>query len=334
MSCLKKTNQEQGETVKVSDRLSFTRNGQGVYIVSGTKRFFLPQDKIPLRKVVLLNSSLIGYWTELGIEDRIVGVVSPQYIYSDAIHQALKSGKITQVGSGEKINIEKIISLAPDAVFTNYVPTQENIYSILKSNGIEVVFLDEYLEQNPLNRTAYILLFGALTDMDSLAKNKYEAIEKKYWNIKQKTIQFSQKPFVMANEMYGNIWYMPGGKTILANFIKDAGGRYILEDYPIAQAVSFSFEKALVLSQKANVWVNVGNYVSKKELLSFQPQYRYISAFQQGRVYSLQKAQKGEANNFFEEGNVRSDLVLKDYAKILHPSIFPKDTLRYLHELK
>lgn len=334
LGCAKKTNEDIVNSVEISDRLNFTFEEKGVNIHSGDMDFFLPKSKLPLQKIVLLNASLVGYFIELNLQEKIVGITSPQYIYDEIIRRRVKDKKITIVGNDQKINIEKLIFLAPDAVFTNYIPTHENTYKILRKNGIELIFLDEYLEQNPLERAAYLKFFGVLMGKENRAENTYKHIEKNYLHLKNTVAHTPNAPMVMANEMYGNIWYMPAGKSYLATLIQDAGGRYILAHEPSYGAVSLSFEKAFSLSQNAIIWVNVGNYTSKKQLLSHQPQYQYLNVFQNGKIYSLQKAQKGNANNFFEEGNVRVDRVLKDYIIALHPSLFPKDSLRYLHELK
>ena len=37
--------------------------------------------------------------------------------------------------------------------FTNYVASFfENTYEVLKKNGIEIIFIDEYLEEKPLEK--------------------------------------------------------------------------------------------------------------------------------------------------------------------------------------
>jgi iron complex transport system substrate-binding protein len=40
----------------------------------------------------------------------------------------------------------------------------------LKNNGIQVIFLDEYMEQQPLQKTAYIKLFGKLLGKEKEAE--------------------------------------------------------------------------------------------------------------------------------------------------------------------
>jgi iron complex transport system substrate-binding protein len=48
----------------------------------------------------------------------------------------------------------------------------------------------------------------------------------------------------------------------------------------------------------------------------------------------LQVKKKAQANDYFESGVVRADLVLKDYIKIFHPEIFTKDSLVYMKRIK
>jgi len=48
----------------------------------------------------------------------------------------------------------------------------------------------------------------------------------------------------------------------------------------------------------------------------------------------MNKRRRGMANDIFESGAVRADLVLRDYVKIFHPEILSKDTLVYMQEIK
>lgn len=334
LSCEKKPQTITDTEIKISERLFFSHKKEGINIQSGTMRHFIDNKRLPLENIILLNSSLIGYFEMLDALDQVKGVTSPQYIYSPSVHERIQKGTIQVIGNEQKIDIEKILSLQPDAVFSNYIATQENVYSVLKNNGIEVIFIDEYLEQNPLEKSAYIQLFGALLGKKELAIKQYNAIEKKYNTLREKVKKSQNAPLVMTNEMYGNIWYMPGGNSFLAKIISDAGGNYLLKDNSEVGSVSMSFEQVILDAKNAHVWVNAGAYSSKKELLAVHPQYQLIPVVKSGKVYSLMKAQKGSANNFFEQGNVRADLVLRDYITAFHPHIFPKDSLTFLQELE
>ncbi|EJL69187.1 ABC transporter substrate-binding protein, partial [Chryseobacterium populi] len=274
------------------------------------------------------------YITELGAENLVIGVSSPEYIYSEKLQNLLKQGKIQNVGSEQKYDVEKIISLKPDAIFTNYIASFDNTYQLLKNNGIQVIFLDEFMEQKPLEKTAYLKLFGKLFGKDKEAETKYNKIKKNYNELKQMALNAKTKPVVLANEMYGDVWYMPGGKTSVANYISDANAEYILKNNTDEKALPMSFEEVYAKSGNVQYWINAGNHASKKEMLGMNPFYGKLEVFNKGKIYVITGKERLKANDFFESGAVRSDLILKDYIKIFHPELLPDYQFTYIKELQ
>ncbi len=318
----------------ISSLVQYSEKDGILHIQSGKFTYDLKENQLPLKKIILLNASMAGYISALGAENRVAGVSSPEYIYDQKIHDLLKGGKIQPVGNDQKYDVEKIISLKPDAVFTNYIPSFDNTYQLLKNNGIQVIFLDEYREQEPLEKTAYLKLFGKLLGKSEEAEKTYREIEKNYNRLKQLALHAKEKPEVLANEMYGDVWYLPGGKTSVARFISDANAEYILKNNTEEKAMTMSFEEVFAKSAGVQYWINAGNHSSKKEMLSKNPFYSKISAFNKGKVYGITGREKGQANDFFESGIVRSDLVLEDYIKIFHPGLLPDEPLSYMKELR
>ncbi len=322
------------ETVSVSSLLQYRENEGELHIKSGNFTYDIKKNQVPFKKIILLNASMAGYIGELHAEDLLIGISSPEYIYSERIQSLLKQGKIQNVGSDQKYDIEKIISLKPDVIFTNHIASFDNTYQLLENNGIRVVFLDEYMEQKPLQKTAYLKLFGKLLGKDREAERMYENVEKNYADLKQLALKAKEKPMVLANEMYGDVWYLPGGKTSTANFISDANADYILKNNTEEKAVTMSFEEVFAKSGTVQYWINAGNHTSRKEMLSMNPFYRKLNVFNKGKIYVITGKERGQANDFFESGVVRSDLVLKDYIKIFHPELLPGYQLTYMKELK
>lgn len=322
------------ETVSVSSLVQYRENQGELHIKSGNFTYDIKKNQVPFKKIILLNASMAGYIGELHAENLLIGISSPEYIYSERIQSLLKQGKIQNVGSDQKYDIEKIISLKPDAIFTNHIASFDNTYQLLKNNGIQVIFLDEYMEQKPLQKTAYLKLFGKLLGKDKEAERMYENVEKNYADLKQLALKAKEKPMVLANEMYGDVWYLPGGKTSTANFISDANADYILKNNTEEKAVTMSFEEVFAKSGTVQYWINAGNHTSRKEMLSMNPFYRKLNVFNKGKIYVITGKERGQANDFFESGVVRSDLVLKDYIKIFHPELLPGYQLTYMKELK
>ncbi|MCW3161672.1 ABC transporter substrate-binding protein [Chryseobacterium oryctis] len=320
--------------ISISKKVQYKENTNVLEVKSGNYTYSFRSEQVPFKKIVMLNASLIGYISELDAENLIVGVSSPEYIYSEKIQNLIKEGKIQYVGNEQKYDVEKIISLKPDAIFTNHVASFDNTYELLRNNGIQVIFLDEYLEQKPLEKTGYIKLFGKLLGKDKEAEAKYHEIEKNYNSLKQLAAKSSVKPIVLANEMYGDIWYLPGGKTSLANYISDANAHYILKDNNDEKAVTMSFEEVFAKSSQVQYWVNAGSHTSKKEMENVNQFYNKLEVFKKGKVYGVAHKVKQNANDFYESGVVRCDLVLQDYIKIFHPELLTDKQFTYMSELK
>ncbi|MEN4760974.1 ABC transporter substrate-binding protein [Chryseobacterium sp. C39-AII1] len=334
IACKREPKVSSSDSVLISHRVEFKEDIKSLQLKSGNYTYNFKSDQTPFKKIILLNASLAGYFSELNAENMIIGVSSPEYIYSDKIQSLVKEGKIQNIGSDQKYDVEKIISLKPDAIFTNYIASFQNTYELLKNNGIQVIFLDEYLEQKPLEKTAYIKLFGKLLGKDQEAEAKFKEIEKNYNDLKQLALKSTVKPTVLANEMYGDVWYLPGGKTSLANYISDANANYILKDNSDEKAVTMSFEEVYAKAGNVQFWVNAGNHISKKEMLNINLFYEKLEVFNKGKIYGISGKEKNKANDFFESGVVRSDLVLKDYIKIFHPELLPDYQLTYMKELQ
>ncbi len=333
-ACKKESTVQSKDWQIVSENVQFKHDGNAFQLKSGKFDYTIPTSKIPFKKVILLNASLVGYFTELGLENTIIGISSPEYVYSEKVQNLIKEGKIQNVGNEQKYNLEKIIALNPDAIFTNYIASFENSYDLIKKNGIEIIFLDEYLEQNPLEKSKYLLVFGKLFNNEKKTIAKVEEIQNSYDSLMTLANTASNKPIVLANEMYGNQWFLPGGQSNLAQFISDANATYINSDNQETKAIPMSFEEVFVKGQKAEYWVNIGNHQNKKELLQINPNYTKLPVFNQGKLYTINGKEVGKSNDYFESGVVRADRVLKDYIKIFHPELLPNYQLTYLRELK
>ena len=333
-SCKKENKFAADDWQKISTNVQYKPYPDGFKLKSGKFTYNISSLKLPYKKVILLNASLVGYFTELDLEDRIMGISSPEYVFSEKIHQLIKEGKIQNIGNEQKYDVEKIIALKPDAIFTNYIASFDNTYDLIKKNGIEIIFLDEYLEQNPLEKSKYLEVFGKLLGTEKEALSKFNEIKNSYDSLKILAQKSEKKPQVLANEMYGNQWFLPGGKTNLAQLILDANAIYINAENPESKAVPMSFEEVYAKSQKAEFWVNVGNHQTKKELLQINPNYSKMNVYNQGKLYTVSGKEKGKSNDYFESGVVRADLVLKDYIKIFHPELLPNYNLTFLKELK
>ncbi len=334
LACRKEAQKPAAGWVEISQKVRYKQDSKGLDLQSGKFQNHFETTKLPLKKVMVLNASLIGYISELGAEQKMIAVSSPEYIYSDKVLKLIQTKKIADIGNEQKYDVEKIIAMKPDAIFTNHIESFQNTYELLKKNGIQIIFLNEYEEQNPLEKAAYIRVFGKLLDMEKKGDSIYNSIQKNYNALSSSVKNEKSKPKVICNEMYGGQWFLPGGRTFAAKYFQDAGADYILKDNTDAKAIPMGFEEVFVKSNDAKYWVNIGPHQSKKQMLAINPNYEKLQVYKTGKLYTLTGRARDKANDYFESGVVRADLVLKDYIKIFHPEKLPNYKPFYMKELK
>src|SRR5690606_22029368 len=131
--CCKKEQQvNPAKWEKISHRVQIQPYPDGFKLRSGKFTYNISASNLPYKKVILLNASLVGYFTELGLENKIIGISSPEYIYSKKVKDLISSGVIHNIGNEQKYDVEKIIALKPDVIFTNYVASFDNTYDLIR----------------------------------------------------------------------------------------------------------------------------------------------------------------------------------------------------------
>ena len=76
------------------------------------------------------------------------------------------------------------------------------------------------MEQKPLEKSAYLKLYGKLFDVEKKSDSLYNLIENNYNELKLQASQAKDKPEVICNEMYGNQWFVRVGTALQHNTLK------------------------------------------------------------------------------------------------------------------
>ncbi|APD07378.1 hypothetical protein UJ101_01871 [Flavobacteriaceae bacterium UJ101] len=275
--------------------------------------------QLPLKKIIVNGTSSLGFLEALDARERIIGVSNPHYVYDSIIREKIQKGVIKNIGNQGSVDVEKIVKLKPDAFFSYSDPNMIKIHQKLESLGIPVILIDGFKETTPLAKAEWIKFFGVLLNKEEKATQFFKQVETQYNQLKTHYTSEKNKPTVLVDIMYGDVWYLPNNQSFLAKFIHDAGGNYIFKEENNT-TLNFSFERVFRKAQKANVWINASNIEKLKELEAKNHNYTLFDAFKRGEIYSLTGNVKDEANNYFEEGVVRPDMILKDLTQIFHPS--------------
>ncbi len=285
-------------------------------------------------RIICMSSSYVAYLSAIGCDSVICGISGTDYISDTAVARRVRDGHISEVGSDSAPDYEKILSLHPDLVAAYSIPGSGFIQH-LKSLGIPVLTLNDYLENDPLGRASYIRIFGTLTGKERKADSVFTSVSKRYNEIKQSVAQNMQteRTRVLVNIPYSDVWYIPGGDSYMSKLVNDAGGE-ILGAIP-AQSASgtISIEQAFELSQNADIWLNPGWCNSLQSLYGVNPLFASFGCSKNVYNNTLRTSPNG-GNDFWESGALHPELILSDLAQIFHPGILPNSPLNYYLRLK
>lgn len=271
---------------------------------------------------------------ELGCIDAIAGICETEYIANPRLLQAIAYGKIKEMGSAMTPDRERIANLSPDLILLSPYENAST-YGNLEALGIPIVQCADYMETSALGRAEWIRFYGRLFGKGHEADSLFLAIEAEYNRLKALTdsITDAHRPTVLFDTRNGSAWYVPGGRSTMAQLVRDAGGRYIFDDNTKSGSVPLSFETVLSRGENVDIWLirynNGRTRMTLPDLGKVYEPYTLFNAYRKGNVYGCNSAEL----IFYEETPFHPERLLRDYIRILHPELLPDDTLRYFHKL-
>jgi len=290
--------------------------------------------QLPVSSMVCFSTTHLPYLEMLDEQDKLTGFPTTSYISSATFRERVLDGKIRDLGPSNEINIEQIMELDPDLVIAFSMNNDLSMIEKIKRSGIPVILNADYLEDHPLGRAEWIKFIAAFFDKEKMADSIFSEIEKSYLETRAKVTQVKYKPSVLTGVVYGDTWFMPGGRHYGSIFFEDSGAAYLWSDNSSGEILQLSFESVYEKAQNADYWVGVATYGSLKDIEQADERYTAIKAFQEGNVYNYTaKAGPAGGNAYFEEGYARPDIILNDLAKIFHPELMNEHLFYFYKKL-
>lgn len=291
------------------------------------------------QRIVCMSSTQVAMLEELGMADKIVGVSLIDYISSDYVKK--NKDKLVDVGYEGNIDYEKLISTNPDLVLLYGINGVNPMEPKLKELQIPYMYVGDYLEESPLGKAEWLVALGEVMGVGALSQRMFRKIPENYNNYKELVNSTGlSKPKVMLNMPYQDFWYMPPKNSYMVKLIEDAGGYYILNDYPDklgtdSRSVTIDMEEALQMCNQSDVWLNVGPGLgNKNEMINTLPKFNETSILKTGLIFNnTKRSTPGGGNDFYESGVLHPDLILRDLIHIFHPDL-SSDSLIYYKEIK
>jgi iron complex transport system substrate-binding protein len=288
--------------------------------------------RVPVERVAFASSVHAGMWNQLNKAQRTVGVCEPEYFSIPVIKEGLKQGKIADLGMATSINIEKLISAAPEVLIIS--PFENTKRTEFEKVDIAVVKDASYMEESPLGRAEWIKFEAAFTNESKQADRIFGQIEKNYLELCNKVSATKNRPTVFTEKKFGDVWYIAGGKSYLGRFLQDAGANYLWKELDQSGSVPISFEKVYSKAIKADYWLlkynDVHTDMTYESLKNEYNLYANFDAFKQKHIFAINTGK----TPFYESGSMEPDRVLADMVHIFHPELLPGYKPRYYFNLE
>lgn len=289
----------------------------------------------PVQRIVCTSTTHLPLLDYLGATQTLVGFPTTDYISSEKMRARVDAGQVVDVGVDKGMDLEKLIALKPDVVMGYSMSSDLGQLKKIKELGIPVVTNAEYLEKHPLGRAEWIRFMALLMGKEDVADSVFQAIEQAYLETAQQAAQQVKRPTVMSGVLYGDGWFLPGGKNYAARLLADAGCQYLWAADSTQGFLELSFESVYAQAREADLWIGVANFKTLAELKATEPRYELFKPFRQQGVYTYDKRHGARGGSeFLELGYLRPDLILKDLVKIAHPDLLPGYELFFHERLK
>lgn len=289
--------------------------------------------KTPVEKVVLMSTTFISIIDAVDELPSIVGVSGSKYIYDQGLRKLIDEGSVKDVGYDRSLNYEMIIELDPDVLFLYGVESGvSQTINKLEDLGIPVVMCADYLEQEPLGRAEWLKFFGMFYEKYKAADEIFTGIEHRYDSIKDIASNLDHSPSVFVGLPWKDTWYIAGGQSFAAQFIKDAGGAYVWEDLRTTEAEPHDLESVYSKIMDADIWINAGVAESLKTILDHDTRFMNLKAMEEGMVFNNNlRTNSSGGNDYWESGIIHPDKILDDLVNIFHKG---NDSLHYYKRLR
>jgi iron complex transport system substrate-binding protein len=284
--------------------------------------------RTPVERALVYSSVHTSLLDELGAISAVRGVVDSQYFIDSTIVQGVARGAIADCGNSMNPTVEKVIDMQPDAILLS--PYQDASYGQIAKLGIPLIECADYLEYDPLGRAEWVKFYGELVGRRAEADSLYDAIVNAYNEMKQTAAGAESHPTVVTEMVISGVWHVPGGQSYMARILHDAGAQYLWADDKNTGSLALDFNQVLAVAQDADYWfIKWTNINSLKDLQGMYELNKEMAAFKNGRVYVCDT----DKTRFFDRIPFHPEVLLREFAAILHPELFPDFTNQMYHHL-
>lgn len=294
----------------------------GKYFLVKDKSINVPSDGVkvltPVTNAAATSCCHVAFINNLGCVNNIKGVCNPELMYCSAIKEAVTQGLCSDLGDSFSINFEATLMQQPGVLFaTSYNQPDQHILRV-KEAGVPVVSTVEWIEPDILGRAEWIKFIAAFFGKEHEADSIFTSVVTEFNSLKAEAKNYTDHPSILPGLSYKGTWYMPAGKSYMAQLFADAGGDYFLKNDSTEGSIPLSFEYVIKNFSNADIWIGL-DFNTYNELIRTDNRLSVLKPYITRNAFNNNKRTNGVGgNDFWENGVVHPEWLLKDLITVLH----------------
>lgn len=292
--------------------------------------------RTPIAHAVVFTTSHCSLLYDLHAQQALSGVCDLAYINLPDVQRRAKlpskdTAAVVDFGSSMQPDVERIMQLHPEALLVSPFE-QSGGFGKLATLNIPIIETADYMETSALGRSEWMKFYGLLFGRSLQANVLFAQVDSNYHALMAKAQQTREKVSAFTERKMGSIWYVPGGRSTIAQLLRDARVAYPFADDTHSGSLALSFETVLNEAGNSDIWLIKYNHHpnTRQALLAEDAGYAQFKAFQRGKVFGCDCA----AVPYYEEVDFHPDRLLNDILQIAYPTLNGLAPLRYYHRMK
>lgn len=292
--------------------------------------------RTPIAHAVVFTTSHCSLLYNLHAQQALSGVCDLAYINLPDVQRRAKlrpkdTAAVVDCGSSMQPDVERIMQLHPEVLLVSPFE-QSGGFGKLATLNIPIIETADYMETSALGRAEWMKFYGLLFGRALQANALFAQVDSNYHALMAKAQQTREKISAFTERKMGSVWYVPGGRSTIAQLLRDARVTYPFADDTHSGSLALSFETVLNEAGNSDIWLIKYNHHpnTRQALLAEEAGYAQFKAFQRGKVFGCDCA----AVPYYEEVDFHPDRLLNDILQIAHPTLNGLAPLRYYHRIK
>lgn len=257
--------------------------------------------------------ALLGAWDE--DLSHWAGGAYVNYLQDERALARLASGAALDFSGQPELDRERLLAATP-AALTIY-PFGDPLAGSSIADRIPVLPLGEYLEPHPLGRAEWMVFLGWACGEGAAAQDAFMRVANRYEAVRDSVAGLSQTPEVFAGSVRNGVWHAPGGESLVAQYLRDAGTHYLFTERDGHENIEVPLEMMMSMANQADAWGLVWHAPEGLDWSDLaEADERYVDLLPgTSKIFAANTAEC----DYFGSWIARPDEMLQNLAHLFHP---------------